>query len=539
MSDFDYIVVGAGGAGCVVANRLSEDPSVRVLLIEYGGRGRNPVLRVPKGFFFTMRGERYCYQYPTRPVGHGGQIETWTRGKVLGGSTAINGMMYVRGAAADYDAMVARGNPGWGWADMLPVFRAMEDHALGASAQRGVGGPLGISVTEHDDTLSAAILDAAQQQGWRYTPDYNLDDDERIGFTPATIRRGVRVSSAGAFLRPAARRPNLTIRTGTRVGYLLLSGARVVGVRAGSGSTYRDYTVAREVIVSAGTIESTLLLERSGIGRAEVLAAAGVEPVVDSPNLGERVVEQRGVGVQVALNQRIGPTERLNTIPKQGVEGMRYLLTRRGPIATAGYDLVCAFRSSPEVDRPDVQGIWVPMAIDTSTAHMRLADHSGVMFVGYQVRPGTRSSVHISGTLPENAPVIDAHFLETGEDRAVTSTILGTVREVFARSPLADLVRDEEVPGAAVSTPDEVVRYALDTGAGLYHAVGSAAMGPGADDVVDAQLRVRGVDGLRIVDASVFAEQPAGNTAAPTMALAWRAADLIRDPSGERRGPSG
>ena len=249
------------------------------------------------------------------------------------------------------------------------------------------------------------------------------------------------------------------------------------------------------MIVSAGTVESTLLLERSGIGRPEVLKAAGVDVLVESPNLGERVIEQRVVKMQVRLKGSIGWTPKLNSVPKQGWEGFKYLLTRRGPISTGGNDRVCAFKSSPDAGRPDVQGIWVPLALDATSAQMKLAKYSGFMFVGYKIRPATQGSVHISARLPENAPLINARFLETDEDREVTGKILGRAREVVAQSPLAGLVLEEEFPGPAVSTSEQVVRYSLDTGSGIFHAVGAAAMGPDDDDVVDPRLRVRGVTG--------------------------------------------
>jgi choline dehydrogenase len=530
MATFDYIIVGAGAAGCVLANRLSEDPQVRVLVMEFGGRDKNPLLFIPKGFYFTLQGDRYCYHYQTQPVGPAAGVESWTRGKVSGGSTSINGMMYIRGARADYDGMAERGNSGWGWRHLLPVFKAMEDHELGASPLRGAGGALGVSISEQDEPVCNAILGAAQDVGLRRVIDFNEDDDERIGFTPSTIKDGVRVSASSAFLRPVAQRPNLTVLNRTRAGYLQFNGNRVVGVRAQSHkSSYKDYRATREVIVAAGTIESTLLLERSGIGRAESLAAHGIDLRIESPNLGEGVIEQRGVSLQVKLKGKLGPANKLNSAPKQALQGMRYLATRRGPIATAGYDLVCAFRSSSEVERPDIQGIWMPMALDTSTDKMKLARYSGATFVGYQIRPTTRSSIHIGGPLPENEPLIYPRFLESELDRVATSKILDWGREVVARAPMADLVEAEITPGRSVSTPKEVIDYALGSPVGLYHAVGSAAMGPATDDVVDERLRVRGVDGLRIIDASVFAEQPAGNTAAPTMALAWRAADLLRE----------
>jgi choline dehydrogenase-like flavoprotein len=367
--------------------------------------------------------------------------------------------------------------------------------------------------------------------GWEHVADVNAHDSERVGFSPSTIRHGVRTSAYSAFVRPVRRRRNLTVATRTRAGYLLFDGSRVAGVRAMTGGRAVDYRARKEVILSTGTVETPLLLERSGIGRPEVLRRAGVDVRVESPNVGEGVIEQRMVSMQVRVKGNVGPTQQLNTLPKDAWEGFKYLFTRSGPIATSGFDLVCQFKSSPDLDRPDIQGLFVPMALDPGGGGLKLARHSGVMFVGYQMRPTTTSSVHLGGPQPENPPVIDAHFLEHDADRKATAPVLGVARAVFAKGPLADYVAGEDFPGPAVSRPDDVVRYALNTGSGIYHAVGASAMGPRADDVVDPQLRVRGVTGLRVVDASVLPLQLAGNTQAPTMAVAWIAADLIREDS--------
>lgn len=533
--EFDYIVVGAGAAGCVVAGRLAAaEPYPSVLLIEYGGRGLSPLLSVPKGFYYTLRGDRYLYRYQTRPVTPETDPEVWLRGRVLGGSAAVNGMMWTRGAPADWDGLADRGNPGWSWAEVLPRYRAMENHSLGPSDLRGAGGPLGVSVTETGDPVTVALLESAIAHGWEYVRDVNASDAERIGYTPSTIRNGRRTTSYTAFARPAQQSrktqpARLTVITRTRVARLLLDGRRVTGVRVRTGGrSAQDIRARREVIISAGTVETPLLLERSGIGRPEVLRALGLDLRVESPNVGERVIEQRGVALQVILKQDAGAARRLRHLPGQAAEGLRYLLTGHGLLATAGYDLVCQFRSGPAQPRPDIQGLFVPMALDTASKDLKLAGHAGILFMAYPIRPQTRSSVHASGPGPGDAPVIDARFLETEADREAAAPLLSIAREILATRPVAGLIAGEEFPGPGVSTPDQTVRYSRQSGTGLYHAVGSAAMGPRDDDVVDARLRVRGTDGLRIADASVLPSQVSGNTAAPAMLVGYRAADFIR-----------
>ena len=554
--EFDYVVVGAGAAGCVVAGRLAAADARRtVLLIEYGGRGRNPLLHVPKGFYYTLRGDRYLYRYATNPVGPAGNHEVWLRGRVLGGSAAVNGMMWTRGAPADWDGLADRGNPGWAWADVLPAYKAIEDHSLGASDLRGGGGPLGVSVTDPADPVTAAILESAAKYGWRPVTDVNGSDEERIGPTPSTIRNGRRTTSYTAFVRPgpvhrtlagptlagptpagptpagtasSGRRANLTVATRTRAVRLVLEGRRVTGVRVqDSAGAVRDIGARREVIVCAGAIETPLLLERSGIGRPEVLRAVGIDPVVESPNVGMRLIEQRGVALQVTLKRDIGQARRLRTWRGRIAEGIRYLATGRGQLATAGYDLVCQFKSAPGLPRPDIHGLFAPLALDAASADMKLARHPGILFFGYPIRPLTTSSVHVSGPDPAAPPVVDARFLEADADREAVAPVLGIVRELLATSPVADLVADEEFPGPAVATGEDVIGYSLATGTGVYHAVGSAAMGPGDGDVTDARLRVRGVSALRIADVSVLPVQVSGNSAAPAMLVGYRAADFI------------
>ena len=523
MDQFDYIVVGAGGAGAVLASRLSDNPATSVLLIERGGRGLNPLLYVPKGFFFTLQSSKLTTSYMSEPFPNGFE-EPWQRGRGLGGSTAVNGMMYVRGQQADYEALEQAGNPGWGWQRFLDAYRAMEDHSLGESPVRGSGGPLGVTVpTGTADETVVMMLAAAEKAGWPFVADVNAQDEQQIGFTPATIKDGVRQSTANAFLWPVRDRANLTIATDTTVDRLLLDGKRAVGVITSRG----DQRARREVILSAGAIESPLILERSGIGNPEVLAKAAVELRVESPNVGERVIEQHGAAVQVRFRREIGKTMILSSKAKQLRQGVRYVLTRKGPVATAGYDLMAHIRSRPEVDRPDIQVVGIPFALDMSSG-LDVADYPGIYLLGYQIRPQTTSSVHITAGHPDSPPRIEARYLQDEEDRRVTGTIVDHLRSVLAQEPLAGEIVAEEFPGPEVSTPEQAVEFAHSPGMTIYHAVGSAAMGPADDDVVAPDLRVRGVDGLRVADISILPQQVAGNTAAQAMAIGWIAADVVR-----------
>ena len=540
--EFDYVVVGGGTAGCVVAGRLAAaGQRASVLLVEYGGRPVNPLLTVPKGFYYTLRGDRYLYRYVTSPVTPGGGPEVWLRGRVLGGSAAVNGMMWTRGAPADWDGLAARGNPGWSWADALAAYRAIEDHSLGGSEMRGAGGPLGISVTDTGDDVTAAILASAVAYGWRHVSDVNAEDGERIGFTPSTIARGRRTTSYDAFVRPLVRKTvvgktvlarraggGLTVAVRTRAVALTFDGRHVTGVRTvDTRGAVSEVTARREVILCTGAVETPLLLERSGIGDPAVLRKHGIGLVAESPNVGERLIEQRGAALQVTLTGTSAAARRLGSPAGRAREALRWLATGHGLLATGGYDLVCQFKSSPAVTRPDVQGLFLPMALDTGSKDLKLARHPGIFFMAYPIRPQTASSVHISGAGPGDPPVINPRFLETERDRDAVAPVLDIARGVLASQPIAGRVAGEEFPGPSVATGPDTVAYSRSTGTGIYHAVGSAAMGPDADDVVDPQLRVRGVTGLRIADASVLPVQVSGNTAAPATLVGYRAADFI------------
>jgi choline dehydrogenase len=509
-----------------LANRLSADPGISVLLVERGGRGLNPLLYIPKGFFFTLRSPKLTTTYTAEPFPMGFQ-EPWQRGRVLGGSTAVNGMMYVRGQQADFDALEERGNPGWGWKEFLQAYLAIEDHTLGASSMRGTGGPLGVEIQDRtDDETISLLLAAAQGAGWPFAEDVNAEDVQHIGFTPSAIKNGVRQSTANAFLWPIWRRKNLTIVTDTTVDTLRFDGDRVVGVTARHNRRQAELSARKEVVLTAGALDTPMILERSGIGHPEVLATAGVESRVLSPNVGERIIEQHGVAVQVRFRRPVGHTLMLSGQVKQLAQGARYVLTRKGPVATGGYDLMAHIKSRAEVARPDIQVVAIPFALDLS-AGLAVADYPGMYLLGYQIRPKTQSSLHITASDPDAPPEIHANYFQHEDDRRVTGTIVERLRAVLAQAPIASEVEEEVFPGAEIQTSGDALQFAHSPGMTIYHAVGSTAMGPNDDDVVAPDLRVRGVDGLRVADISILPSQVSGNTAAPAMALGWLAADVI------------
>jgi choline dehydrogenase len=528
--EYDYIIVGAGAAGCVLASRLSEDPENKILIVEGGGRDHHPMIPVPKGFYFTMQSKSISHQYETQPFGPDGQVEHWSRGTVIGGSTAINGLVWNRGWAQDYDEIEAAGNPGWGWKEFLATFKKLEDHQLGASEVRGADGPVHIEIEKTPDPTCEAMVVAGEKLGWSRVDDPNGSDDERVGYVASNVHHGLRDAGARAFLHPAEHRPNLEVRTHTKVIEVIFEGDLAVGVRAQGKDGDVVLRARKEVILSGGTLESPLLLERSGIGNPEVLAAAGVKLRVARPRVGEGLREHRGVNLQANLKEGLGYNHLLSSPLNQALTGAKFLIHRGGPLAVGGYDVIAYCRSTLDVDRPDIMILMAPISTAASgltEGEVQVSKEAGMMAIGYKLRPTSQGSIHITGPDLEAKPRLVPNYLSTQDDRDVTLHIIPIIRDWLRQPPLAELVLDERLPGKDVQSPEQLLDTAITQGSAAYHAAGTCAMGPNEDDVVDADLRVRGVKGLRVIDLSVFPGITAGNTTAPTMALAWLAADRI------------
>ena len=526
---FDYVIVGGGTAGCVLANRLSADPDVRVLLLEAGGRDDWHWIHIPIGYIYCIGNPRTDWCFKTEACdGLNGRSILYARGRVLGGCSSINAMIYMRGQKRDYDEWAKlTGDPSWSWESVLPVFRKSEDHWRGASVWHGSGGEWRVE----QQRLSWEILDAfqaaAEECGIPRTEDFNRGDNEGSGKFEVNQRRGVRVSAAKAFLRPAMQRPNLEVRTDSTVQYLRMDGRRVTGVAyllAGD----RRYAEARaETILAAGAIGSPQVLQLSGIGPAGLLGAHGIPVRHELPGVGENLQDHLQLRMAFKVTNARTANELAHSWTGKARMALEYAIFRSGPLSMAPSQLGVFTRSAPEHATPNLEYHVQPLSLERFGEEL----HEFPAFTASvaNLRPTSRGWVRIANADPRAAPAINPHYLSTPEDRKVAAAALRLTRRIARARALERFAPEEFMPGRQHDSDEELARAAGDVGTTIFHPVGTCRMGPASEraSVVDARLRVHGIGGLRVIDASIMPTITSGNTNSPTVMIAERGAEMI------------
>ncbi len=527
-SEYDYIIVGAGSAGCAIANRLTEDGSTSVLLLEFGGSDRSPFIQMPSALSIPMNTRKYDWGYHSEPEPHlGGRLMHTPRGKVLGGSSSINGLVYIRGNAMDFEHWEAMGARGWGWRNVLPYFRRAETRAEGGDAYRGDSGPLHTSYGRLANPLYRAFIEAGRQAGYPVTDDVNGYQQEGFGRMDMTVHRGRRWSTANAYLRPIRNRPNLTLHARSLVSHIVFAG------KAATGIAYRRFgqdivaSARREVILAAGAINSPQLLKRSGIGPAAELAALGIDVVADRPGVGENLQDHLEFYFQVACTQPITLYSSMNPLAKAMI-GLRWLLFHDGLGATNHFESCGFIRSRAGVEYPDIQYHFLPVAIRyDGRAHA--TQHGFQAHVG-PMRSNSRGWVRLRDRNPATKPRIFFNYMSDPQDWADMRACVRLTREIFAQEAFAPFRGAEIAPGADVTTDAEIDAFIRGAVESAYHPSGTCRMGDAADPlaVVDPETRVIGVERLRVADSSIMPRITNGNLNAPTIMIGEKAADHIR-----------
>jgi choline dehydrogenase len=525
-TQYDYIVVGAGSAGCVLANRLSESGQHRVLLLEAGGRDTNRWIHIPIGFGKVMFDREVNWMFETEPEPrmHGRHIKV-PRGRVLGGSSSINGLIYIRGQHEDFDDWRALGNPGWGYEDCLPYFKKSEDQARGADAYHGTGGPLSVSDVKDTHPLADAFIAAGESLGIRRNSDFNGASQEGLGYFQGTARNGLRCSAAVAYLHPAMRRSNLEVVTHALASQVITEGLRATGVAFNVNGESRRAFARREVIVAAGAIQSPQLLQLSGIGPGELLQRHGIPVVKALPGVGGNLHDHLQSRIIWQCNSPITVNDDLMNLWRKMLVGMKFAFNRSGPMSWfAG--LAGGFaRTREDLTRPDVQFHFFPYSTDRTDPSLH--QFSGFTMSVCKLRPESRGTVEIKSADPALAPAIQPNFLEREADVATMLDGVKLIRK-FAETPaLARWIKHEHDPGPGCVSDDQIVDFVRNKGFTVYHPVGTCKMGSDPAAVVDQELRVHGMHGLRVVDASIMPVVTSGNTNAPVIMVAERAAEMI------------
>ncbi len=525
---YDYIIVGAGSAGCVLANRLSEDPDTRVLLLEAGGKDNSLWIHVPVGFTKTLNNPKYNWNFWTEPDDNvSGRKISIPRGRVLGGSSSINGMLYVRGQALDYDVWAQLGNRGWSFTDVLPYFRKSENFERGTDEYRSRNGLLNVADMYERHEIIDAFIDAGIELGYPRNPDYNGEKQDGFGYYQITQRNGRRESTVRAFLDPARSRPNLTVVSGAFATKILIEGKRAVGVAYDINGTARAERANREVVLSAGAVQSPQLLELSGIGRPELLQAHGIDVVHELPGVGENYRDHFAARVNWRVNKPITLNEQTRGLSLVK-EVLKWAIWRRGLLtwtAGIGHGFM---KTRPEVETPDVQ-LFFAHGSYKSPVDRELDKEPGMTVTCYQCRPESQGTIHIGSPDSHEAPKIRPNFLDQKLDQDTLVSALQLCRALGQTEALGRYVSYEMGPGPDVKSDAEFLQFARDTGTTTYHPMGTCKMGHDPMAVVNDRLQVHGMKCLRIADASIFPTMPSGNINAPVIMTAEKAADMIRE----------
>ena len=528
MREFDYIIVGAGSAGCALAGRLADDGKTSVLLLEAGPKDRNMWIHIPIGYGKTMFDPKVNWQFYSEPEPHlNGRKIYQPRGRTLGGSSAINGLVYIRGQAEDFEAWKALGNNGWGWSDVLPYFKRSEGNERGASEYHGGDGPLTVSNIRGKSELLEAFIGGAGEQGIPRTDDFNGAQQEGAGYFQLTTRNGLRCSAAKAYLHLGGARGNLAVETEAYATGVVFEGKRAVGVRYLRGGQPMEARARCEVVLSAGAFQSPQLLQLSGVGAASELGAHGIPVIHDVYSVGKNLQDHLQSRLIYKCTKPITTNDDLRTLWGQALIGMRWIFRKEGPVA-AGIQVGGMFaRANPQAKTPDVQFHFGTISADMTAGKPH--DFSGFTVSMCNLRPTSRGDVQLRSASAQQPPAIRFNYLATQEDEAVMLDGFKLARRIASSRSMSPYVAEEYRPGPGVTSDDEILGFVREYATTIFHPVGTCRMGSDTDSVVDTRLRVRGVKGLRVADASIMPQLLSGNTNAASMVIGEKAADMMKE----------